>query len=208
MKIIATSNSKEYTSELSSMHRLRHKVFKERLNWPVNSINFMEFDQYDVDGAHYIVRKNEFDEIDATCRIMPTQRPNMFHEHFMHFVDSDAHPLQGQNIWEITRFCADHNSPRNITGQLCAAIVEFGLSIHLTSFIAIIDTRIIPALKRSGWTPILLGEPQFTGTEKAVAVAFPCSVEALAKIKGKSRIENNSIIENMKEIKLDEIYRY
>ncbi|WP_247517857.1 acyl-homoserine-lactone synthase [Bradyrhizobium sp. 190] len=42
------------------MHRLRHRVFIEELQWPVGvirSVNGMEYDQFDIPFAHYIVRR-------------------------------------------------------------------------------------------------------------------------------------------------------
>ena len=40
LKIISCMNSSMYRRELSSMHRLRHLIFKERLGWDVKSIKW------------------------------------------------------------------------------------------------------------------------------------------------------------------------
>lgn len=55
---------------------LRKETFKDRLNWAVNCINGMEFDEYDNDKANYLfgVRSNT---IICSVRFIEMQFPNM-----------------------------------------------------------------------------------------------------------------------------------
>ena len=131
--IVNKENQSSYLKELASMHRLRKRIFKDAMKWPVNVVNGMEFDQFDTPDAHYIMHVNQFGEVDGCTRLLPTTKPYLLGDIFSHLIDSGKVPRQ-EDIWESTRFCSDTSTaPKNIMGLLAGGMLEFALSkgIHI-----------------------------------------------------------------------------
>lgn len=189
--LINQSNREKFRWEISSMHRLRYRIFVEELKWNSPSIQVvdgMEFDQFDLESAHYIVRLNEEGEVDACTRLLPTDGPYLLGDVFPDLVEVMPIP-HNNHTWETSRFCADRRTaPKNIVGLLVAAMLEFGLSVDMQNYVSISDIRIEPLLKRHGWNPVRLGEPKFTGTDYAAGEIFEVSMEALNSVRAKSGI--------------------
>ncbi|VVT12235.1 acyl-homoserine-lactone synthase [Hoeflea sp. EC-HK425] len=199
-KLLSGRNFEADRALFESMHRLRYRVFVEELKWPVGRglfvENQMEFDQFDTEDAFYIVRINEAGEVDACTRLIPTNVPYLLGDVFTEYVETQPVP-RSSSIWETSRFCADRRTaPRNIVGQLVAAMLEFGLEMDMTNYVSISDVRIEPLLVRCGWQPTRLGEPRFTGTDYAAGEIFEVSPEALAQVRLKSKINDTLLTEN------------
>lgn len=173
------------------MHRLRHKVFIEQLCWPLGPIkveNGMEHDQFDLPSAHYIVRLNDQSEVDACCRLLPTEGPYLLGDVFPELIESGA-PPRAPDIWEVSRFAADNSTaPRNIVGQLVAAMLEVGVAAGLRHYVSVSDIRIEPLLRRAGWDPRRLGIVRHTGTDYAAGEIYEVSGTALSQVYEKSKI--------------------
>ena len=186
LEVIPAYESGVNGNAIASMHRLRCRVFKERLGWDVNVINGMEFDQFDNDNAFYIVLPDENGEIVATSRLIPTTCSYLLGDVFPQLVDGDV--PRKQDIWEITRFAADEHAPANATALLVLAMLEFGISQGIQNYVSMSDIRIEPILRRIGWPPTRLGEPIDTGTERSAGEIFEVSREALARVREKTGI--------------------
>lgn len=175
------------------MHRLRHRVFLDELKWPLGPIRSeagMEYDQFDVPEAHYIVRLNDAGEVDACCRLLPTEGPYLLKDVFPDLVESGV-PPQRPDIWEVSRFAADNRTaPRNIVGQLVTAMLEVGLRHGLEHFVSVSDIRIEPLLRRAGWPPRRLGLTRATTTDTVAAEIFEVSQRALDEVRSKSGIDH------------------
>jgi N-acyl-L-homoserine lactone synthetase len=191
-KVLSAANMQECSDDFASMHRLRHRVFIEELNWPVGiirSVNGMEFDQFDIPFAHYIVRLNSEGQVDACTRLLPTTGPYLLGDVFSHLIQTIDRP-NSPAIWETTRFCADRRTaPKNIVGQLVAAMIEFGLAHGITNYVSVSDIRIEPLLRRHGWESERIGEPWATGTDMAAGELFEVTWRILEKVRSKSGIE-------------------
>ena len=191
-KVLSAANMQECADEFASMHRLRHRVFIEELKWPVGfirSVSGMEFDQFDIPFAHYIVRLNSEGQVDACTRLLPTTGPYLLGDVFSHLIQTIERP-NSPAIWETTRFCADRRSaPKNIVGQLVAAMIEFGLAHGITNYVSVSDIRIEPLLRRHGWVPERISKPWATGTDMAAGELFEVSWPMLEKVRIKSSID-------------------
>lgn len=188
---ISPDQHRRYRSELASMHRLRHRIFLDELKWPldpIQSINGMEYDQFDTPEARYIVRFNESGEVDACCRLLPTEGPYLLADIFPDLIESGAPPRR-TDIWEVSRFAADNTTaPRNIVGQLVASMLEVGLQHGLNHYVSVSDIRIEPLLRRAGWEPRRMGHARSTTTDTVAAEIYEVSPLALARVRDKSRI--------------------
>lgn len=191
-KVLSAANMQECSDDFASMHRLRHRVFIEELKWPVGairSVNGMEFDQFDTPFAHYIVRLNGEGQVDACTRLLPTTGPYLLGDVFGHLIQTIDRP-SSHAIWETTRFCADRRTaPKNIVGQLVAAMIEFGLAHGISNYVSVSDIRIEPLLRRHGWEPERISEPWATGTDTAAGERFEVSWSMLEKVRSKSGID-------------------
>lgn len=187
-KVITAANAERNVEYLASMHYLRYRVFRRKLEWPVSNFNYMEYDQFDNEDAVYLVHINSDNKVNACTRLIPSMKPNLLADVYPHLV-ADKKPPRAPDIWETTRFCADPESaPSNITGLLVAAMLEYGISIGLRHYVSVSDIRIEPLLRRAGWNPQRLGEPQSTGTDMAAAEIFEVSQLALNKVRLRSGI--------------------
>lgn len=187
-KLIDKTNFHENEELMKSMFRLRKQVFVDKLKWPVAVTDDMEIDQFDTIDATHIVRIDSSGEVDACTRLMRTDGPYLLGDVFPQMVqDCEVH--RDPDVWEITRFCSlGEEVPKNIVGQLVAAMLEFGITQNAKSFVSLSDIRIEPILRRSGWMPSRLGEPLFTGTEMSAGELYETGFNALEKVYEKSKI--------------------
>jgi len=185
---------------LASMHNLRFRMFKERLGWVKgDSVSRMEFDEYDTGHAVYIVKIDPEDgEVCACTRLIQTTRPYLLGNTFGHFVDGE--PPSTWDCYETSRFVADleKKSPPNITGELIAAMLEFGTYIGMCHYVSLSDIRIEKILLRAGWDPTPLGLPGPTANETSIAFMYTVSRAMLENVRIKSRVQSD-LISNLQE---------
>ncbi len=151
--------------EITEMHRLRYRVFKERLNWDVEVSGDMEIDRFDALNPVYLIRKGQDGRIRGCVRLLPTTGPTMLGETYPALLDGKPMP-QDTRIWESSRFCLDVavHSPKAGKGvsqgfcELCSGMIELGLSRGLT--------HIVVLLRKSG--EHLLKQEVFYGTRNQV----------------------------------------
>ena len=205
LEIIFKGNRRKYYKELSEMHRLRHHLFVEKLGWNLKTVNGMEFDQYDTDDSFYLIHKNSLGEVDACTRIIQTTQPNMLSEIFPYLISNNK-PPKSPYVWETTRFGADtKTAPRNITGILIAGMLEFGIFMGAKNYVSVTNVPLEPLLKRAGWNPQRLGEPQIVGDDSDVLAAaeiYDVSHEMLNNVKRKSRILGK-VISNLDDLAIN-----
>ena len=107
--IVRTRTELVHNSGLTrGMHRLRGRVFKERLDWDVSVSDGLEIDQYDTFKPTYLLAVEQ-DEVVGCVRLLPTTGRNMLADTFPVLLDGHAAP-KATNIWESSRFCVDTKS--------------------------------------------------------------------------------------------------
>ena len=120
-------------SELAlGMHRLRRRVFRDRLDWKVSVSDGLEIDQYDALTPTYLLGVDRRDVV-GCVRLLPTTGPNMLADTFPVLLDGRAAP-KNVRIWESSRFCVDtqnvaataENGLKEATFLLFAAMIEWG----------------------------------------------------------------------------------
>ena len=174
---------------LNSMFRLRHRVFKERLDWDVPSHDGIERDQFDDEDPVYLAYHGNDGEVVGCVRLLPTTGPNMIRDIFPHLAE-EAIPADGR-VWEVSRFGIDAGDDavlgagqiNTITYALVAGIHEVGLDYGLTHMVAVMDVRIERILRRAGCAMRRIGRPRRIGNCVALAVEFEVSPIALEDIR-------------------------
>jgi acyl homoserine lactone synthase len=198
--IVRTRTALLQDSELTlGMHRLRGRVFKERLDWDVSVSDGLEIDQYDTSNPTYLLALEQGDVV-GCVRLLPTTGRNMLADTFPVLLDGNAAPKTAR-IWESSRFCVDtksvaataENGLRRATFLLFAAMIEWGQQHNLHAIATVTDLRMERILRRAGWHLDRLGAPRQIGVTTAVAGLLPITEETLGAIRAAGQIAGRAI---------------
>lgn len=174
---------------LNSMFRLRHRVFKQRLDWDVPSCDGIERDQFDEQHPVYLAYHGDGGEVVGCVRLLPTTGPNMIRDIFPELAEE---PIPADAcVWEVSRFGIDAGDDcvlgagqiNTITYALVAGIHEVGLDYGITHMVAVMDVRIERILRRAGCVMRRIGKPRRIGNCVALAVEFKVSRTGLDDIR-------------------------
>lgn len=190
MQLITANYHGNFTDELAEMHRLRYRVFKERLGWEVQVSRDMEIDEFDALHPTYLLQCANEGHIQGCVRLLPSIGPTMLRDAFPILLDGVPAPASPV-IWESSRFALDisANAPKaqhgiaSATYELFAGLIEFGLSRGLSEIVTVTDARMERILRRVGWPLRRIGRPRALGNTMAVAGFVDISVESLACIR-------------------------
>ncbi len=190
MYMISPKNFGECIHEIQEMHRLRYRVFKERLNWDVEVSGDLEIDRFDALSPTYLVHKGHDGRVQGCVRLLPTTGPTMLGETFPALLGGNPMP-QNPRIWESSRFCLDTaaHPPKATRGvspgfcELCSGMIEFGLSRGLTHIVTVTDLRVERLARTAGWPFSRVGQPRRIDKIRAVAVHLDVSADALSRVR-------------------------
>jgi len=191
--IITAASVGPKSEVLEEMHRLRHRVFKERLRWDVKSKNGLERDEFDDLDPIYLLAYDATNTLRGTWRLLPTTGPYMLRDVFSELMEDQPLPRK-RRVWEVSRFAAEPDgsdddgdlglASLNLTcNELFCGIAEFGLANGIDEIVSAYDIRIARLLKRIDCLPFWQGRPRRIGNTIAVAGRFEISWEALAKVR-------------------------
>jgi len=180
----------EFVDDLAEMHRLRYRVFKERLGWDVQVSGGMEIDEFDALHPTYLLQRGFDDRLQGCVRLLPSAGPNMLRDTFPALLGKRSAPASPE-IWESSRFALDAvpNSTKAAGGltratyELFAGMIEFGLSRRLTDIVTVTDVRMERILRRAGWPLARIGEPTTLDATLAVAGYLKVSADGLARVR-------------------------
>ncbi|MBF0248760.1 MAG: GNAT family N-acetyltransferase [Alphaproteobacteria bacterium] len=188
--LITPNRANEFAHELEEMHRLRYRVFRERLEWEVNCHDGMESDEYDAFDPTYLLARDNAGGVAGCIRLLPTTGPNMLRDTFPQLLGGHDAP-NSPDIWESSRFALDVNHGNDgraitrATSELFAGMIEFGLAMGLSAIVTVTDVRVERILKRSGWPLERIGEPLAVGNTTAIAGYLPTNWESLGQVRRK-----------------------
>jgi acyl homoserine lactone synthase len=198
--IVDSLNAHEFRDLLDDMHRLRARVFCDRLGWDVTVTNGKERDVFDdLDPAH-VISVNHAGHVVGCMRLLQTTGPHMLTDIFACLLDGEP-PLRSSTVWEATRFCVDtavldrgtsRNSISYVTSEVMIGAFEYGMSAGVTDAVAVIDPVMDRVMKRSGNGPYgYLGSPKPMGKVTALAALMDCSQERIERIRAFSGIRHD-----------------
>ena len=192
---VLEANTSDHPDLIASMHKLRYDIFHKELQWSVglDLQDDQEKDQYDRPGTFYIVRVNTHGDVDATCRLMPTNKPYMLQEHYPRFISKEPIP-ESSDVWEISRSAASIQARKEtpkILSELLTATIEFGLANDIKRFVSLTTVdKLLHAQEKKpnlfrmltaviGWDSKPMGELLDTPDDKSYALAHSVSFEML-----------------------------
>lgn len=189
MQLITADCFGSFIDEIAEMHRLRYRVFRERLDWDVQVSGDMEIDGFDALRPSYLLQRTGDGRVQGCVRLLPTTGSTMLRDTFPVLLDGACAPASS-TIWESSRFALDvaADTPKAAHGlatatyELFAGMIEFGLSRQLTDIVTVTDARMERVLRRAGWPLRRIGEPRPLGSTIAVAGYLDVSSLALARV--------------------------
>lgn len=189
MQLIAPAWYDAFAEERREMHRLRCRVFRDRLEWDVQTENGLEIDAFDALKPHYLLLCEPDGRVIGCVRLLPSTGPTMLRDTFPALLGTSLAPSDPA-IWESSRFALDlpADSPKGANGvavgtyELFAGMIEFGLSMRLKRIATATDLRVERILRRAGWPLERIGEPQTIGETRAVAGYLDVSTEHLGTL--------------------------
>jgi N-acyl-L-homoserine lactone synthetase len=190
IQLITQQSYGEFAEAIIEMHRLRYRVFKERLDWDVHISGDMEIDAFDALHPAYLLQRAEDGQIRGCVRLLPSSGPTMLRDTFPVLLAGQPAPASS-TIWESSRFSLDVSSdaPKAASGlaratlELFAGVIEFGLSRGLTDIVTVTDVRMERILRRATWPLRRVGEPKRLGVTMAVAGYLEISFDSLANVR-------------------------
>jgi acyl homoserine lactone synthase len=154
---------------LAEQHRLRHRIFVERLGWEMPSIRRMEYDQYDTPATYYLLWRDENGAARGIARLNPTDRPYLLKEIFPEFVTMGELP-ETPRVWEGTRFGVDRDldpaTRQMVIGELLLGCLEFALGIGVRQYVVLMPLLVLKKIfPRMGCEVELIGPHQRVGKD-------------------------------------------
>ena len=190
LHLIAPEFSGEFEDVLADMHRLRYRVFKERMAWDVQVTGGREIDGFDQLRPTYLIQCDRAGRVSGCVRMMCTTGPTMLRDVFpelLHGKEMPECPL----VWESSRFAVDPAEPSSIgagglsvaTYELMAGMVEFGLSQGMKEIVTVTDVRLDRISRRAQWGLRRIGPPLKIGNTMAVAGYLDVARPTLARLR-------------------------
>lgn len=191
-----------YRDKLDAMHRLRHRVFKERMDWDVNSRQGMERDVYDLLRPIYLLATDERGDVHGSLRVLPTTGPYMLRDVFPELLEGRAAPDDPQ-IWEISRLAVEgsgegqelRRSINRVTAEVFAGLVEWALMFGIKEICCVYDVRIGRLVNLLGLYPKWVSEPRQIGNTLTVAGRYDVSDAVLNAVQDRAGL-TESVLHN------------
>ncbi len=187
IRVVQGHQRSAYPREMDAMHKLRRKVFHDRMGWDVAVVRDWEIDGFDVFDPLYLLSVDESDRVVGTLRLLPTTGFTMVNDVFDELLPDGA-PIVSPLIWESSRFAVDHEAdvpigPNGIsraTAELGLGMNEIGMRLGLTHVVtvydAVYDALVHRALRRAKCAGEPIGAPKRIGGTLSYAVFYEVGI--------------------------------
>ena len=163
---------------LYNMFRFRHKIFHDRLKWDVNSLQGMEYDEFDTLNPYHMIAVNNNKEIEACWRILPTTGPYMLQKTFPQLLRGENAP-SADNIWELSRFAVISNKHDNrsqavmsdLSFNMFQQTYIFAIQQNITAYATVVSAAVERMFIRAGFPMRRFGDGASQKIGKITTVA-------------------------------------
>jgi N-acyl-L-homoserine lactone synthetase len=145
------------THLLFDMHRLRKRVFKDRMGWDVSvDKNGLEVDQFDIPNAVYLLALDDQRKVIGNWRLLPSDGPTMIRDVWPQFLTSHDMP-HDPHVWEASRFAVDSHLGNSTEGaaqinratqEMFCGLTQLGILCGIREIHTMYDMRIARLLRR------------------------------------------------------------
>ncbi|CAA7611658.1 putative Acyl-homoserine-lactone synthase [Candidatus Terasakiella magnetica] len=192
VELITAQNAAAKKDLLREMHRQRHRVFKERMGWDVQSVNGEERDQFDRPDTAYLVVSDDSGRVCGSWRLLSTHKPYMASTVFSHLFNGADAP-QSAAVWECSRFAVESSGyPLTVDGVdpatafLFVGIVEFAFTYGVRELVTVEDIAVARLVQRIlEMKPTWHGPVYPLGNTRAMVARYPVSGELVQKLRSK-----------------------
>jgi acyl-homoserine lactone synthase len=206
IRILRGNQLGEFRSYMEQALRLRHKVFVDEMKWEaLRKEDEREIDQFDDEHAIHMLAI-EGETVIGYHRMLATTRPHLL-SHILPELCEGERP-EGQNIWELTRFCVEKTRRERgrgfcpTTNRLLSAMVEWGLSYGVDRVIMELDLLWVLRLLQHYFRVTSLGLPKRMGDTEAIAIVVAFDKRTLARLQEMRGDSNSVIMEPVKALNL------
>lgn len=188
--LIRVASRKEFSGkDLWEMHRLRAKVFKDRMGWEVPIISGMEIDGYDALDPYYLMAREHERGLRGCMRVLPTVGPYMLKDTFPVLLYGHSVP-ENPKIWELSRFAVEAVEQQRfgfseLTMEVTREIVKFGDMMGIERYVTVTTPSIERMMRHAGLVVTRYGPPIRIGVENAVALDFDIGEQTHEALFGK-----------------------
>lgn len=186
VQVVSRENRPSFARALAGMHRHRKSVFVDQLGWDVPVVEGVyEIDQYDDEAAVYLLVLDAAGEHLGSVRLLPTSGPHLLAQVFAHLCEGEV--PQGDDIWEITRFCTSPaaTDPATVRRQLMVGVIEFALLYGVRRYTMVTHLQFLSRLLAVGWDCRPLGLPSPDGADHVGAMEISVTPETLSLVRGR-----------------------
>lgn len=158
--IYSVNYSSMSNEKSEDLFMLRKNIFKDRLQWNVNSSDGKELDKFDNEKTNYIFGV-ENGMIICGTRIIDMKHDNMLNGAFSSFFNNVSIP-EG-NFIESTRFFVDKERAHSLLGRrfpvtmvLFLSLINYARKHHYDGILAVASHPMLHIIRSSGWNVSLL----------------------------------------------------
>jgi len=199
-----------FREDIEAMHRLRRKVFHDRMRWDVSVIRDWEIDGFDAFDPLYLLSIDERGRAVGTLRLLPTTGFTMINDVFSEILP-DGEPIVSPLIWESSRFAVDRDADVPIgPNGASRAVVELGLAMNaigmrlgLTHIVTVYDALVHRVLKRAQCAGEPIAPPKKLGGTLSYAVLYDVSPETDRRVRDVSGITGDVFEASETELQLE-----
>lgn len=204
------------TRHLVDMHRVRTKIFRDRMGWDVD-VNDMELevDDYDLPETIYILHFDAFGEVTGTWRFLLTDQPSMIRTIWPQYCETLPVPLSDTMI-ETSRFgvhsethnTADRQKQVNFaTAEMIVALIETCMLCGITDMYTLYNVKIKRLLERIGFKPCDVSDIIDLEGEPTVTARFRMDHDLLQAVTSITGISPTITADDLPPLLLDKLYR-
>lgn len=184
MQTVSLETEAAHPGALLAQHRLRHRIFVERLGWTLPTVRGLEYDQFDTPAATYLVWRSAEGEAHGVARLIPTDQPYMLDTLWPDLCG--GHRPHRPDVWEGSRFGVDHAVPAGlrqaIAEELVIGCLEFGVARGISEYIVLMPTFFIRRqIGGAGCSYRMLGQTRKFGAVEMAVAAIEVSAETLVE---------------------------
>lgn len=187
--VVAIPKSERERQLVDAQHKLRARVFGERLGWEVTVRDGGERDEFDELLPTYIVATTDEGTIAGCARLLPAMGSTMVTDVFPSLLPGgqlSAHP----SMIESSRFCVDttlaegrgNGWVHEATLTMFSGIIEWSMANGYTEIVTVTDLRFERILARVGWPLQRLAEPKKIGVTMAVAGTLSANADTFLRL--------------------------
>ncbi|WP_196156958.1 acyl-homoserine-lactone synthase [Reinekea sp. G2M2-21] len=170
--------------EFNGLLSLRYEVFKQRLNWEIETQGTQEQDDYDDNNAEYLYAEDDMERVVGCWRLIPTTGRYMLKDTFPVLLGDEPAPY-GKKIVELSRFAVKKSSSligttiSEVTLKLLQSVYIHAVENDIEEYVTVTSTAIERLMRRTGIPCERIGDKQvhMLGDTRSIALSIPINAQ-------------------------------